>query len=648
MAVDINIPGIGVVSANNAAQDSTLNAILSAIQAQTGTTTNVSSAGLSAANQQGSKLAGTLGILGGAASNTGDQIAGAGKSASNASSMFTAASTRVFSSFGMLASQSTTTGGMMGSISKGITSLGETVNNAVSKFGYLGEGIGFAVTAVSGTLGLLAGVLSKNIEQYEKIQAAGGSFGYSLERMRQISHEAGISVEMMSNIVQKAGHELSMFGGTTERGALQFAKQNKRMQDTHGDSLLRMGIGYQEQGQLLAEFMGDLVASGANLSELDPTQLNNSFMTLTKQQKMFAQYNGTTLEQERQKAKANKEDAQLQAALLGLAPEQRKAAEIAIAQAQSMFGPQAGIAMKEMFLNGGEVFTAGSAALLAELGTGVEGSMQEIVTGIKDKSITNEKEMVTAFDKMGKSFGPEQLKNMAELVKAGAMGASGPVVDALTGAYITAERTLNKAINETLPKIQEDTRKLDFKAADKLTQNAIELAGVVKDFQTKVDQGVDKMLGSNAFTMALDGATKGLREVTGWIELITADPSKLEKPTIVPMMSDLQKSIVDAIRTGFQFAFSAAEPADLSTPPRPPVSRNNMPDASPQATQGGTGNDTLDGGAGNDTLNNTSVIPNDVADAMRSTPVLLQQLTEQVRRSSEENSRVIQQAIMNQ
>ena len=397
MAVDINIPGIGVVSANNAAQDSTLNAILSAIQAQTGKTTNVSSAGLSAANQKSNKLAGTLGILGGTASNTGDQIAGAGQAASNAAGRFTAASTRVFSSFGMLASQSTTTGGMMGSISKGITSFGETVKGAVSRFGWLGEGIGVAVTAVSGTLGLLTGALSKNIEQYEKIQAAGGSFGYSLERMRQISHEAGISVEMMSNIVQKSGHQLSMFGGTTEGGAREFAKRNKLMQDTHGDSLLRLGIGYQEQGQYLAEFMGDLAASGANLSELDATQLNNSFMTLTKQQKMFAQYNGTTLEQERQKAKANKEDAQLQAALLGLAPEQRKAAEIAIGQAESMFGPQAGKAMKEMFLNQGDVFTAGSVALMGELGTGVEGSMKEIVTGIKDKSITNETEMVTAF-----------------------------------------------------------------------------------------------------------------------------------------------------------------------------------------------------------------------------------------------------------
>ena len=477
MAVDINIPGIGVVSANNAAQDSTLNAILSAIQAQTGTTTNVSSAGLSAANQKGISVSNTFRILGDTASNTGDQIADAGKSASNAAGRFTAASTKVFSSFGMLASQSTTTGGMLGGIGKGITSLGATISNAASRLpGIVGGVAGTLTTVASGTLGLLTGALSKNIEQYEKIQAAGGSFGYSLTRMREISHEAGISVEMMSNIVQKSGHQLSMFGGTTEGGAREFAKRNKLMQDTHGDSLLRLGIGYQEQGQYLAEFMGDLAASGANLSELDATQLNNSFMTLTKQQKMFAQYNGTTLEQERQKAKANKEDAQLQAALLGLAPEQRKAAEMAIAQAESMVAG-GGKALKEMFLNNGEVFTAGSVGLVGELGTGFSDSLREIQSGITEGTLKDQTEMADAFNKMGKSFGPEQLKNIAEIVKAGAMGASGPLIDALTQSYVSAEITLNKGINATFDKIQADTRKLDMAPGDPLTQNAIIAAG---------------------------------------------------------------------------------------------------------------------------------------------------------------------------
>lgn len=643
MAVDINIPGIGVVSANNAAQDSTLNAILGAIQAQTGTTTNVSSAGLSAANQRGSKLAGTLGILGGSVSNTGDQIANAGQSASNAANRFTAASTRVFSSFGMLASQSTTTSGMMGSIGKGVTSVTQTLAAAASGLpGIIGKGLGAGLSLASGTLGLLTGALSKNIEQYEKIQAAGGSFGYSLTRMREISHEAGISVEMMSNIVQKTGHQLSMFGGTTERGAQQFAKQNKLMQDTHGDSLLRMGIGYQEQGQYLAEFMGDLAAGGANLSELDATQLNNSFMTLTKQQKMFAQYNGTTLEQERQKAKANKEDAQLQAALLGLAPEQRKAAELAITQAESMFGPQAGKAMKEMFLNNGEVFTAGSVGLVGELGTGFNDSLRTIQSGIMDGTMGSKIEMADAFDTLGKSVGPEQLKNMSELVKAGAMGASGPLIDAVTQSYVSAERTLNKGINETFEKIKKDLRDLDEKAQDPLTQNAIRAAEVVKQLQTTIDKTVDKMMESTVFTESLNVASSVLSGATEAIKLVS-DPGVApdgQKTGTGTWTDNLESAIVDAIRDGFNFAFSSADPVDPSARPGVP----KPTDAPAIVPQVGTGDDILDGGAGNDTLNNNQVLPDDVADAMRQTPVLLQQVIEQVRRSSEDNARTVANA----
>ena len=79
---------------------------------------------------------------------------------------------------------------------------------------------------------------------------------------------------------------------------------------------------------------------------------------------------------------------------------------------------------------------------------------------------------------------------------------------------------------------------------------------------------------------------------------------------------------------------SQASPAVVS-------SRATLPNAPPTAIQGGAGVTTLPGGAGNDTLNNTSVIPDDVADAIRQTPVLLQQLTEQVRRSSDENARAV-------
>ena len=52
------------------------------------------------------------------------------------------------------------------------------------------------------------------------------------------------------------------------------------MQTNTARSMLRMGIGFTEQGSLLAEFMGDLAATGQNLDQLDTGELNKSFMTL--------------------------------------------------------------------------------------------------------------------------------------------------------------------------------------------------------------------------------------------------------------------------------------------------------------------------------------------------------------------------------
>jgi hypothetical protein len=90
----------------------------------------------------------------------------------------------------------------------------------------------------------------------------------------------------------------------------------------------------------------------------------------------------------------------------------------------------------------------------------------------------------------------------------------------------------------------------------------------------------------------------------------------------------------------------AAVPADESA--RSTVSRDALPDVTnPQAT--------LDAATaafqthdGDNALTNAQAIPDDVAEAMRSTPALIQELTKQVRESSDNNAKVVQQAIMNQ
>ena len=650
MAVDINIPGIGVVSANNAAQDSTLNAILSAIQAQTGTTTNVSSAGLSKANQQGIRVSNTLGILGNTASSTGDQIAGAGKSASNASNSFTSAATQVFSSFGMLASQGTSTGGMLKSVGQGIVKLGGAAQGLAESIPHAGKILGtFASTAATG-FGFLVGVLSRNVEQFEKVSASGGSFGNSLMKFREISNQAGLSTEMMANVAQKAGESLSAFGGTTEAGGRIFAKNNKSMQDEYGAQMLRMGIGFEEQGVMLAEFMGDLAATGQNMDQLDTGELNKSFMTLTTQQKQMAQYNGVTLEAERQKQKALKKDAQLQAALLDLPPEQRKAAMLMISQADEMVAGS-GQAIKEMFLNQGEVFTAESSALLNEL-PGYSQGLKDTIAGIKGGNL----EFTNSLHAAAGTITQGQLKNVQEIVKASAMGATGPVVKAFEGAFLSIEETINKVKNDTIAKIGKDTESLK-KPPSELDDNAVRMAQASRDLAISMDKAVSDVMTSSAFNTGLNLATQainGLANATNAVTNITDSEKSFFSRVGDGLMNTLGNYLqttkpmdfTDSAITGFREAFtlggipSQASPAVVS-------SRATLPNAPSPESQGGAGNTTLPGGAGNDTLNNTSAVffRDDVADAIKQTPVLLQQLTEQVRRSSENNANRIANAM---
>ena len=636
MAVSINIDG-KEFTANNAAEDSTLRDIERAIIAQSkGGGGGGNTRGLDATNKAASRAAGGLSILGGAATNTGDSFANAGKSASNAGAAFNSASKSVISSFSGLVTQSSSTGAMLDNIGKTIGSVGSAMGSALGKLGLPGKLLGGVVTGAAAGLGLLSGVLGRNIEQFEKVSASGASFGNSLTRFRQISNQAGLSTEMLANVVQKAGENLAAFGGTTERGGMLFARSNKKVQEEYGEIMLRMGIGFTEQGSLLAGFMGDLAASGQDLSQMPTDELTKSFMTLTTQQKIMAQYNGTSLEQERQKIKAMKEDAALQAALLDLSPLQREAALKAIADADALVAG-GGKALRELFITeGGGFFTAGSAAIVGELGTEAATALNKIYSDIRAGNL-DVTENIKGF---ANSFGPEQLKNMAQIAKAGAMGATGAVVDAISGAFVTTQKTIGKEINDTFKKIQDDFATLKIPAINDLDNSAAKLAKTTKNLSTSTDKLVSGLLTSSEFDALLTGTNTLIGELEKGISKIANDPAD------GPNQSILDKTI-SLIGNGIMNYLTGASPANPTNPASTPIIRPTTPPVNSSqngTTSGSPGEDTLGGGAGDDRLDG-SAIPDDVAEAMRSTPMLLQKLTEQVRRSSEDNASKVARAI---
>ena len=669
LAVTVDIPGVGTVNAENAAQDSTLNAILGAINAQSkggGGGGSAKGGGFDAANQKAKSAASGLSALGSAAAGSGDAMANAGKSATNAGNSFNSASTNVIASFGALAGQSTSTSGMLGAVGAGITKMGAVVGKFGESAGFVGKALGGVAVAASGAFGLLLGVVSRNVEQFEKISAAGGSFGNSLMQFREISNSAGLSTEMMANIAMKAGSELSAFGGTTAAGAKIFAKNNKSMQDEYGGQMMRMGIGFEQQGVMLAQFMGDLASTGQNMDQLDTGELNKSFMTLTTQQKLMAQYNGTTLEAEREKQKALKKDAQLQAALLDLPPMQRKAAMEAIAAAESQVAGS-GQAIKEMFLTGGDTFTAESSALMAEI-PGYSEGLKNMVRGIKNGNLEYADELKAA----GATITKEQLSGIADIVKAGAMGASSPMITGLTNAFSSIEATINKEVNNALGKGQDDAASLK-KAPSKLDDNAVQLAKTALKMSVAMDGAVSGMLGSDGFNFALKGANAALngmadltKEATDKLNPKKTDVQKVDivKNTIGLMSSG--EGVVDRVKGFFGFGSKPADvesgdpvkpvekPAPIAVDPAKPienarstVNKNNIPDigamtAAFKMAETKYADDPSAGDSGMNTPN--AVMQQNVADDIKQLPGLIAELTKEVKQQGTNSTTAIKDA----
>lgn len=657
LAVTVNIPGIGDVTAMNAAQDSTLTAILSQLQAGMGKT--VSTAGLKAANSAASSAAKSVGTLGSTSRQTGSSFEQAGFQAKKAGNSFANASMRVFSSFGQLATQSTSASGLL-------SGFGNAAAGMLKSIPVIGA-------AVGGAAGLLTGILTKNIESYEKIVTAGGGFGYSLTQMQDISHSAGLTLGQMAGIVQKASGSLSMFGGTTLDGARKFAAANAQIRKEAGGQLLRMGINFQDQGQYLAEFMGDLARGGADINKLDTKELQDSFMKLTSQQKTLANYNGITLEQQRQLAKAHKEDAQLQGSMLGLPAEARNAAsEFAGNIGQAIPGMEK--VFKEMILTGGEPFSAEAVALakaFPSVSAGLFKAAREFEGGRTDVS--------KGFEDMMSGITQVQLDAAANLAVAQGFGAGGPVINSIVGALLGAESQFRKARGETFKKAESETADVENnRGMSKLDKNIFALSESANQIAINLETISSNTLNSEVVNTVLgqlanfgDGVANASAEIiekineaagksgsgSGSSESLTAAIAKIG----VTLTAAVTKSVVFGMEAGFKsllpnflggspsLSSSSGTPATPAANPSSGVSRAALQEMMITGGNSFSAEAAMGANVPDESLQLASgegVIPDDVADAMRSTPMLIQELTAQVRRSSEDNARIVQQAIM--
>ena len=323
--VEIDIPGVGRVTADNAASEHTLNELLKVMQgiqkqfksgtgpggsagagAVGGSPKAAAPAAQNKAQQQQAQQAGKssqaftkLGIATGVAAKGFDKLStGTGI---------------VTGSFLGLAGSATALINQFANMGNSLTSAAQTFNSIPIVGGLL-----------AGVFGAVAAAAEKQLGSYQALANSGATFGGSMNAMTNAASGAGLTVEQFSKIVAANGQAMVALGGTTEQGAKRFADLGKKMKTSGlGDELLRMGYSTEGVNQGMASYI-QVMGSNGRLQNASTAQLAQGSATYMKELDGLAKITGSTREEKQKEMEALAKDAQVEAAMQHLDDKQRQ------------------------------------------------------------------------------------------------------------------------------------------------------------------------------------------------------------------------------------------------------------------------------------------------------------------------------------
>ena len=342
MAVTVDIPGIGQVEAFNAASEQTLQQIAALLSGTSSSFTQASLNRLGAASSRATAAenrntrakdrntaqitdeTSSLAKLGNAyrqAEITANQrsMNVSGKLESMTRAIQSGPFNFIQTAFQKFGEKLATLGTMIG-----------TAGALTGLLGKVGVAVGAAVTAIGGLGGLMA-MLAKTMgdtnEAFRATANSGAILGGSVLAFREASHMSMLTMTQFSAVMAKASASMAVFGGTTLEGSREFARANRILVDQYGTDLLRAGLTFQDMGVATADFLANLKESGEGFNQVavSSSSIADGTAKLAMQQKQLAAFNGTTLEQEREKQRAARKDAQLNMVLMGMDAKQRVA-----------------------------------------------------------------------------------------------------------------------------------------------------------------------------------------------------------------------------------------------------------------------------------------------------------------------------------
>ena len=324
--VEIDIPGVGKVTADNAASEHTLNELLKVMQ---GIQKQFKS-GIGPGGSAGQGAVGGAKQVGGgaAAAQNKAQQQNTQQSGKNSQSLYklgvaTGVAARGFDKL------ATGTGVVAGSF----LGLANSATNLINQFANVGNSLTSAaqtfnaIPVVGGLLanvfGAVAAAAEKQLGSFQQLASVGATFGGSMTAMTNAASGAGLTVDQFAKIVSSNGQAMAELGGTTEAGAKRFADLGKKMKQSGlGDELLRLGYSTEGINKGMAGYIATMGSSG-RLQGASNTQLAQGAATYMKELDGLSKITGQNREDLAKERERLAKDAQVEAAMQHLDEKQR-------------------------------------------------------------------------------------------------------------------------------------------------------------------------------------------------------------------------------------------------------------------------------------------------------------------------------------
>jgi len=140
--------------------------------------------------------------------------------------------------------------------------------------------VDFATTILKMANEILAKEFQKSADALKEYTKVGASFAGGMMEMRDIAHDSGMGIKQLTAAAVASSEEIRNMGLTQGEGARIMAQGAKSLATTLGssggtmrDELLALGYTYEEQAGLVAQYGAQLKASGQDIKNLAPSEL---------------------------------------------------------------------------------------------------------------------------------------------------------------------------------------------------------------------------------------------------------------------------------------------------------------------------------------------------------------------------------------